>query len=76
MNDPSIELGPPPFFGEHLVGPANDDDWDNFRARVDHWLSKARNIMRAEVEDYEIPILPVRTRIWFAPNYIILHYPI
>ena len=59
MNDPSIELGPPPFLGEHLIGPPNNDDWDNFRARVDHWLSKARNIMRAEVEDYEIPILPV-----------------
>ena len=59
MNDPSTELGPPPFFREHLIGPANEEDWNDFRAKVDHWLSKARRIIRAEVEDYEIPSLPV-----------------
>ena len=59
MNDPSVELGPPPFFGEHLVGPPNEDDWRDFRARVARWLMQARDIMRTEVENYEIPVLPV-----------------
>ena len=59
MNDPSVKLGPPPFFGEHLIGPPNEDDWRDFRARVAHWLMRARDIMRTEVENYDIPVLPV-----------------
>ena len=57
MSDPSIELGPPPFFAATLVGPPNDDDWWDFRGRVAHWLLRAETIMKTEVEDYELPTL-------------------
>ena len=59
MSDPSIKLGPPPFFGASLLGPPNDDDWNDFRDRVSIWLAQARVLMRIEVEDYELPVLPI-----------------
>ena len=59
MSDPSIELGPPPFFAATLVGPPNEDDWRDFRGRVAHWLSQAKAIMRREIEDYKLPALPL-----------------
>ena len=59
MSDPSIELGPPPFYTATLVGPPNEDDWRDFRRRVAHWLSRAKAIMRKEIENYELPNLPI-----------------
>ena len=59
MSDPSIELGPLPFYVATLVGPPNEDDWRDFRGRVAHWLLQAQTIMRTEIEDYQLPTLPI-----------------